>query len=237
MKKVYKNAIFHHLLNNELGIDNFAINESETLSSATLGKRTTFEVAYKPFPTLAFYFVDCGHSFDHFDVCEVSFTPDLRIQNLTNPDAGGVSFTDALYSFNEWLENDVKNYINEAKEVDLWAAYQNQVDTNNNIATIDYQDISEFTVGEKEGIKLALSELKLLITERFVTDDKQNEIVDRQIKYLTERVEVLNQTDWKGILINTFISICISLSLDAQKGQELMQLLIQVFQFAPGLLK
>lgn len=97
----------------------------------------------------------------------------------------------------------------------------------------EYVDSDNFTLNERETIKLALNEIKGLINERFATTDYHIEVIDSRIKYLTEGVDRLNKTDWKGIFINTIISLTIALSLDAEKGQELYNLFVQFIQVMP----
>ncbi|MCC8424949.1 hypothetical protein [Mucilaginibacter sp. UR6-11] len=231
MKKEYKNQIFQFLLSHELGIDNFEIKEKQLISFSHIGAREGVVISYKPAPEYLFCFLEDNDSFGHFIPASVDFQPKLSLRTLTDD---SIFFQDAFDLFRLWLERDIADFIKNTSEVDLWASYQRAA-LANNITTIDYEDVTGFTHREKESIKIALAELRLLITERYAENDIHREVINHQIRYLTDRVEVLNKADWKGILTNTIISICIALSLDSQKGAELLQLVIQVFQFAPGL--
>lgn len=222
------------LLNHEVGIDNLNINPNAQHSFSDI--ITPFKgvlLSYKPMPRMQFMVVEQRDNFDLFRVASVKFTPNL-VFALDSP-ANPYNIKQTLQRLDLWLKRDLTYYIEEVNTPDLLAEYKLRQNASD-ITTIDYEDKSNFTIKEKESIKIALLELKALITDRFDADETQQQILAHHLLYLTERVEVLNKTDWKGILINTIIGISIALSLDSQKGAALMQLVIQVFQFSPGLL-
>ncbi|MDB5002225.1 MAG: hypothetical protein JWQ34_450 [Mucilaginibacter sp.] len=235
MLKEYKNELFQTLLTHEIGIDNLEINENfKAIFPSLSGSYVNgLKVSYKPMPKMQFVFLERPDSFELFNIASVKFTPALELK--LNQPSNLHNFRQGLEEFKLWLVKDLKGYIREVNEIDLWSTYLQRKNAND-ITTINYADQSNFSKEETESIKIALSELKVLINERYTKNDVQQQIVAHHIKYLTERVEALSKTDYKGVLINTFISICIALSLDSQKGAELMQLIIQVFQFSPGLL-
>lgn len=220
VKKAYKNELFQILLNHSLGIDNFDIIESGH----------NLAMIYKPFEGILKYEIfQERNDFDLFTCVANGYVPGFpRQKRNLRPE----NFYDVKEDFKRWLAGTVRQYIQDEAEIDLWAEYQKR----GNLAAIkseDYSDFSIFTSQEKDTIKLALNEIKELIAERFASTETQLQLVNDRIDYLSAGVDRLNKTDFKGIFINTIISIMIALSLDTQRGQELYNLFMQVIQFMP----
>jgi hypothetical protein len=229
MLKAYKNQIFQYLLNHELSIDNFEIKDEHT-TFPSIGSRSATIIAYKSEPDLKFGFLETSN-FDSFYGAAAFFTPKFKFTLLSPVQ---VEFNNVFAWFKDWIQ-EIYKYNDEINTPDLWSTYRQRLNAND-ITAIDYSNKDQFSDVEKDSIKIALNELQSLIIDKYAKHEEQQRLVTHHILYLTERVDALNKTDWKGILINTFISICIALSLDAQKGQELLNLVIQIFQFSPGLL-
>ena len=222
MKTSYKNQIFEVLLNHPLGIDNFEITE----------RGLDFVITYLPYSKVFDYnFRNSDTSFDYFISVATFYSPGF-VQGYRY--GTQVSFEGALNDFKDWLVHHLEAYINDQETVDLWAEYKNKA-AQTPLIIENYQDTTTFTLEEKQTLKLGLNELKLLIAERFTVTPAQLEAVNNRLDYLAEVVERTNKTDYKNILISTIISIMIALSLDASKGQELYNLIVQVLKFAPSL--
>lgn len=225
MKKKYKNEIFQALLNHPLGVDNFEISEN--------GKGYDLRITYLPFDgTFHFDFDQSGDSFDYFIPFAVLYVPGLASEQLSE---GEVLFKSALEAFKIWLDEDITEYINDQNTVDLYEEYKkNTIDKN--LQQLDYQNHSGFTIVEKEQIRIGINELKLIMLDKFAGDDTEKQIITERLDYLTETIDrIENKTDWKGIYINTFLTICIALTLDTQRGKELWQLFMNVLNIVPFL--
>jgi hypothetical protein len=222
MKNIYKNQIFQHLLNHPIGIDNFEVLDNEDL----------FQLKYKPFPDPFFAFgFTSTHSFDSFGVLMTFYRPGYPFKNHGNLP---FEFHKAFELFKSWLKEVLGRYLEDESTPNMFEEYQKR----SNITVIENEDfkVSEvFTLRERESIKLGLNEIKSIIAQRFTATAEQLENTNQRIAYLQEGVDRLNKTDFKGIFINTIISIMIALSLDTQKGQELYSLFMQIIQFMPSI--
>jgi hypothetical protein len=222
MRKAYKNQIFQYLLNHPLGIDNFEVTDDET------SFRLTYKLTEIPF-TFSF---EASGDFDYVWPTAVLFEPFFKHQELSQD---AVPFESAFEYFKGWIDQHLQEYINDCNEIDLWAEYKARVSALPS-NEFDYQDHTTFTKHEKQSIKLALKELSQLILDRFVEDEKHQQIVEERLAYLAESIDRIDhKIDWKGILINTIISITIALTLDPERGQELYNLFVQVLQVFPQL--
>jgi len=222
MKKGYKNEIFLFLSTHQMGIDNYDF----------IDKEDRFSVVFRPFGGLFRYdFISDSQSFDHFQSAATSYSPGYKSKFRASV---ALPFGQVFTDFVIWIESDINEYIKEKEQPDRWAEYKKLTNASV-IKAEDFTDISDFLPGEKEQIKIALKELKLLIIERFAENKEQIENVNLRMTYLEQAIDRTNKTDWKGLFLNTIISITIALSLDTQRGKELIDLFVQLMQIAPGL--
>jgi len=220
MKTKYKNQIFQTLLSHPLGVDNFLIeNQNRYL-----------RVTYLPFDgVFKFDFMQSEDSLDLFYCEAILYRLEFRFHRLNTES----DFTDNLERFKRWLVKDLAEFIEDKKEIDLYEEYKKNA-ANKELQQIDYQDHTNFTANEKSQILLGINELKLIMLDKFVTNDNDKEIIAARLLYLTEATNrIENKTDWKGIFINTFIAMCIALSLDTARGNELYQLFMNVLNIVP----
>jgi hypothetical protein len=217
MKKAYKNQIFHTLRNNELGFDNFSF------ATDTDGD---IEITYKPYDGIFKYvFAQEPESFDIFSPYGVAYKPGMKMEQRYQYT---MTFEYMLNDFELWLENEIIPYIEDESQIDLWEEYKKN-EAVIDLSRIDYHDQENFTIEEKKQIIVGIKELKLLMLRDFSNSDIESKIINERLDYLieaTNRIE--NKTDWKGIFINTFITVCIALTLDSQRGNELYQLFLNV---------
>ena len=133
-----------------------------------------------------------------------------------------------------WLDNNVKAFLRENTEIDLWEEYKNG-EKILDISKIDFDDRTTFSLEERSQIKLAINDLKLLIQRKFEIDNNEKASVNRRLDYLIEASERLNKFDWKSLAISTIMSISITLSLDTVRGQQLFEMFKQLFSMIPKL--
>lgn len=145
------------------------------------------------------------------------------------------SFDSLKNTFINWFRNHTQKYIEESKTPDLWEQLQSErkiVD----LSAIDFGNREYFNLEEKQQIKLALNDVKLLIVKAFSPTSEEMHSVNARIHYLSESLERLNKFDWKSLLFSTIASIAIALSLDTSKGKQLFHLFKQAFEIIPKLL-
>lgn len=227
LRKKYKNDLYNSIVSKGFDLDNFVLSEQkiEGYPSTTL--------RYKASP---FYFVIrvSNDSFENFDYKFIKFSPGYKSSEF-EPTQGWASFETVENAFNIWLEKDIKEFLIEENELDLWAEFQNGNKTFN-IHKIDFDDKSAFSSDERNHLVLAINDLKLLIHKNLQTTSEEQFLVDERLTYLLESSVKLNKFDWKGLAISTIISISISLSLDTARGQVLFNLFKKVFSNLPKLL-
>ncbi|HTK22399.1 MAG TPA: hypothetical protein VL442_22935 [Mucilaginibacter sp.] len=220
MLKRYKNQLFQFLLNHPLGVDNFEVKEVNGI----------FYIRYLKTKPISFFSISKGADYSYLWPSATVFGNSIK--ELTN---SAVPFEKVFELFKIWIDTVLPEIIEEENEIDLWEEYKKRISIKPLISE-DYKDFSVFTKDEKEVIKLGLNEIKLLINQRFTESIEQQQIVENRINYLAESLtRIENKTDWKGILINTIISMSIALSLDSQKGQELYNLFVHILQTIPYL--
>jgi hypothetical protein len=222
MLNIYRNSIFEYLQNHKLGIDNFSFDGDHEFCISYAHQEQKFD----------YYFVSAEDSFDWFLSAGTSFAPGFKvIDRITEYER----FHIVLNDFAKWLIDHVERYAESKRVPDLWSEYIKREHLIP-IKAEDYYDSDFFTKEDKQTLNLSINELKLLIVQKFELNEAHQNLVEDRLNYLSDSLErSTNKTDWKGILINTMISISIALSLDTQKGQELYNLFIAVMQVMPGL--
>lgn len=218
--KKYKNQLFQTLKESPIGIDNFEmVDDDETIILKI--KNTPFQFVIKATTSNL-------HRFS------TEYTKFLKTFPLIDRSRGTEDFHTTLIFLNEWLTDEVQEYLNEQRDIDLWKEFQ-KGQTILNIQAIDFDDKTFFSVDEKAQIRLAINDLKLLIQKQFQTTELEQGAIIERLDYLIEASSRLNKFDWKSLAINTIISISITLTLDADKGQQLFELFKKVFKIIPQL--
>jgi len=219
MRKVYKNKLFEWLRLSPFGIDNFTYNEEPIQ-----GKPESLRLKYKSTP-FYFWFETNSNNIDLFGTSYTLYLPQFPFEQdraMVQP------FEMALSAFNQWLNNQVKKYLDDQATPDFWAEYL-RTNAIVNIEQNDFDNRSQFTIDERAQVKLALNELKNLIQENFHTNVTQQQIVNNRLDYLEAATNRLNKFDWQSVALNTLISISIALSLDTEKGHQLFHFFAHVF--------
>jgi hypothetical protein len=103
------------------------------------------------------------------------------------------------------------------------------------VENISFNETEDFSLEQKTQIKLGFAELKFILARDYANNDNQIKLINDRLDYLIDAVDRLNKTDWKGILISTVIGMITSLTLDRERGAELMNLFINIIHIAPTL--
>ncbi len=136
---------------------------------------------------------------------------------------------DSLHSlFRNWLDDVVKPYLDEISSPDLWQLLgKSRQKAKNEVDTID--PMGFFSREEKVSIRLSISDFRSLVVKNFKPNNAELKSIDARLTYLSEALDKHNKFDWRGIAINTVITIGIALSLSPEQGNHLLQLFKQVF--------
>ena len=162
--------------------------------------------------------------FNRFLYCFSVFCADFPIgQTLFSPDIDNLTT-----KFNEWLNGVVKPYLDDVSTPDLWHILQeNRSRTKYKFGTPE--DFKSFSDEEKTRIRLSLNDFRLLIVENFNPNQEELKSVDARLEYLSDAIDKHNKFDWRGIAIATVLNISIALSLNPERGNQLLQLFKQIF--------
>lgn len=137
-------------------------------------------------------------------------------------------FNHLANTFNSWLKEVVKPYLDDVNTPDLWLILEeNRSRTKDKTATPE--DFESFSDEEKLQIRLSLNDFRLLVVKNFKPNKEELHTIDARLKYLSDAMDKHNKFDWKGIAINTAIAIGIALSLNPEQGSKLLHLFTQVF--------
>ena len=225
MLKSTKNLIFSSIKAAGLDPNDFILSEDST------AKNPTYSIKYKK-TSFEFILRNLASNYDENDYKYSTFSPGYKMKDL-NPD--WVSASKAISAFENWLKTHLKRFIAEEAEPDLWEEFIKGNKTLN-IDTIDFDEQSNFIPSEKNQVKLAINELKLLIQKEFKTSAHEQKLVEARLDYLVEASERLNKFDWKSLAISVLMSIAITLTLDTEKGHQLFALFKKVFSVLPQLI-
>lgn len=211
MRPKYKNEIFSYLITNNWDIIDFIVKEFDG----------NLRIYYKNTP-LYFEF-KATNSYDNYWISYTCYSPNWDVKTEYR-----YTWPRAILIFNNWLESEVKIYIEDQNTIDLWEEYMKSskaVCSKN----INFDSQENFTTEEQRQLQLSINELKGLIIDKFQLQEEQQEIINTRLDYLIEATSRLNRFDWKGTVINTIISLIIALSFDAEKANQLVKLFQIVF--------
>lgn len=224
--KKYTNMIYQTLQDFPLDINLFTKAEKEDDKN-----QHSVVIELKGHP-LWFEFRNSSNDFNKFDCRYTKFAPSFPATEYI-PSSNWGTFDDVIAMFERWL-NEVITYMDELTGPDLWMEFVSS-EKALNLSDIDFKDKEYFNADEKKQIKLALSDLKLLLVKNFKPNDEELKSLDARLEYLGEAMDRLNKFDWKSLLISMIFSISIALSLDSEKGKQLFLFFKQVFEVIPKL--
>jgi hypothetical protein len=145
------------------------------------------------------------------------------------------SIEDIVLRWRDWLGSDVELYLHEQNAPDLWT----QLRSFSDFISPELTDTSQlpFTAGEKQQAQESIVRFRILLLDEFKPDAEQLQRIDERLDYLARGVERLNRFDWQGLLLNTLISVGITLTLDVERGRVLYSLAVQAFNSLVKLLQ
>lgn len=220
MRKKHKNELFQLLASTKYGINRFELIED------TSSPRPLIIIDYKNTP-FQFTARNSSDDFELFDYQFVKYAPSFPLSGFVPVDSY-ISFPKLLERINRWLDKDVSDFYEDQEGTDLWEDFKSG-NKSLNLDEVDFGNKSEFSLDEKQQIKLSLNELKLLIHRDLETTEEEQKIVTDRLDYLIEASGRLNRFDWKGLAASSLVSLSIALSLDTEKGRLLFELFKRVF--------
>lgn len=223
MLKKYKNQLLWIIQNSKLEPEQFAVEEKEIEHPLDGVLMPSFTLFYVNTP---FYFRvwDRPDDFHLFDCVFTTFAPNFPDTYL--PDDEYMLFVELSSAFRFWLSEHIEEFLEDQITPDLWSQIKSQGALINWTPDSKLADFNEF---EKREIRKSIDHVKKLIIEEFSLKTEEIEEVNSRLDYLSNALDRLNKTDWKGILASTIISISIALSLDTEKGKVLFELFKEAF--------
>ncbi len=216
--KKYKNNLLTII--QESGLDpNLFTAENETID-----KREFFKISLRDSP-LHFLVRPYGGSFNQFFLSQSMFCAGFA----TSDEYHALEFKSLAAYFKHWLDDVVKNYLDEVFSPDLWQILEEKTGSHTKYEAGATEDFDSFSDEDKIGIRLSLKEFRLLIVKNFNPNQEELKVVDARLNYLSDAMDKHNKFDWKGIAINTAIAITVALSLGPEQGRQLLDLFKQVF--------
>lgn len=228
MRVKHKNQIFATIQQSGLDVKNFDYTSKQTASVEDV----YIEYVENNKPTgLNFNIRISDDSFDLFNYRSIIYSPSM-LYGEWFPRMNYASINDVCDQLDHWINRSLKEYISDKLEVDLWEEYQ-KGNSLLNINESESSDNSFFSLDEKQQIKLALNDLKLLIPQQFDINPIQLKSINQRLDYLAEGLDRLNKFDWKSILVSQFLSVGTTLALNPDQFNHLRDLFIKLLHIIP----
>jgi len=219
MKRQFRNLLYGDIELLGLSVSDF------TFSEAMSGVSPVYIITHLP-SQLTFRFRNHSENPDSFDCFFERYSPGYPTPVSVGPvpPENYWKFEEAEREFMEWLETDVKAYLNDSLMPDLWGLLEEQKRASTSPRSID---TSLFSEAERDQLRVSLDTFHLLIVERFHPTEVQEEAISEQLNYLKRAVDRLNKFDWKSVAMSSLISISVALCLDTNSGRKLYGLFQQ----------
>ena len=228
MKIKHKNQIFATIQQSGLDVKNF----DYSLNQIGGVEYINIEYVENNKPTgLKFIIRISNDSFDEFDCHNTIYSPSMRYSKWF-PAGDYTDINGICEKLKNWINSDLKEYVSDKLEVDLWEEYQ-KGNALLNINESESSDNSFFSLNEKQQIKLSLNDLKQLIPKQFDINPLQLESINQRLDYLAEGLDRLNKFDWKSVLVNQFLNIGTALALNPDQFVHLRDLFIKLLHIIP----
>lgn len=169
-----------------------------------------------------------GGSFDTFAVRHSEFKANFPIRDQFIADLIATFSSDLNSVFKAWLANVVKPYLDDIRTPNLWQILE-ETRNHTKYELGKPEDFNSFSDEEKIKIRLSLHDFRLLVVKNFSPNQEELKSIDGRLKYLSDAIDKHNKFDWKGIAIQTVLSIIITLSLNTEQGNRMWQLFKNVF--------
>src|ERR1041385_3666793 len=191
MRTKYRNEVLNRLLKHNYDVNDFDFiiqNKRDGMSSTIQYKNSEFN----------FVFFNPADSFENFMIRYSLFAPERETNWI--PEDGFCNFQIAMNNFDYWLSEDLKSFIEDINEIDLWETFnaENKV---LELHKIDFDDKSEFSLDERIQIKNGINDLKYLIQKNLDTNEQEQKLIEARLDYLVEASNRLNKFDWKSVEI------------------------------------
>lgn len=216
MLKKHKNGFINLIKKNRLDPRSFAVDEPEP---------KTFELHFLNSP-LRFLVVSAEDNYVNFEYDFIELGPSFS--NICNYPGSTYTIEEIYEIFEAWLQNHVKEYIDELLLPDLWEQLEDQKPLISD-EMLDEEETSPFTDDQKVQLKMSIDEFRQLIKEKFEPTEEKLNIINNRLDYLTDSIDRLNRIDWRGLAISTVMSISVALALGTEEGKVLFELFKQVF--------
>jgi hypothetical protein len=118
--------------------------------------------------------------------------------------------------FRLWL----RELRRELETPDPWATVMQDRDFLQ-LAGILQSENTPFTRTEQEYISLRLGEIRDALIASVLLTTEQRQLIEVQIQYAAKAAERLGRIDWKGVLVNTLITIAVSAVFAPDRTREL----------------
>jgi hypothetical protein len=126
-----------------------------------------------------------------------------------------------VYWFDQWVRLELKRYVAERSEPDLWQLLQNQTDFYP--SSVGGND--RFTRSETDHIREGLRKFDILLAANYNETPDQSSEISAKLEHLSDLLDKMTKTDWKGIAISTVFGIAATLSLTPDRISAVFQLL------------
>ncbi len=230
MLTTYKNGFIQAIKNQQLDPVDFSVLENTSQYPPEVFKKSGLPVV------TTIRFRDSGL---RFEITDIPTTLHQFFANYTRFDAGcplrrsgpGKPYLpiDRVYVlFSEWLMKELKPYIEEMKQPDLWQQIEQQKQLVSADPLTDCET-SPFTEAEKQQVRVSIGQFRVLIVESFSPTQEQLEVINQRLDYLSGGVDRLSRFDWKALALAIVVGIGINLCVDAEGGRKLFELFRQAF--------
>lgn len=203
MRPKHKNQIFEHLKNSKLGIDNFNIT-SESKKLIIEYKNSRFQ----------FIITNYNNGINDYSIDYTKYTLNFAFINDLYPHFVPCTIENILESIDYWINNEILEYLEDQETNDLLEEYLKNKNLTDNYP-INFDSTEEFSIEEKNQLILSMNEFKTAVINELKANNEEQKIINSKLDYLIEAVNNQNKFDWKGIAINTLISISTKLALDS----------------------
>lgn len=232
MLKKYRNQLLLEIKNKNIEIEKFIIEdfkEENVFRNLHEKKiiRNGIKICLKDSP-LVYSILNTEESYDEFEIEFIPFTPNLEMVYIDIPD-----FKKVLDHFNTWHDFEVKKFLKNLAEPDLWSIFLNE---KFNISEIGSEEIENFTIEEIENTTQAIENFKKSIEEKMELTNDELKKINKKLDNITEKIEQLNKSDWKDFANGVVLDIVTSTILDPVQQTHFITLLKNAFSFFPKLI-
>jgi hypothetical protein len=127
--------------------------------------------------------------------------------------------------FSNWNDLVKRFKTSELQTPDLWSTVSGETQL---ISLTADEDNRPFTPDEKLQVQKALNEIKAYLITIHNPSGTRLEAIEKRLGYLEEAVNRLGRLDWKGIFVNTLITIAVTESMSADSAKDLLRFAGQI---------